>query len=533
MMKNKLVTLLCPTTVVCFFMEALFASCGQSQRVDNSVDTLADSVVAERRELPLYPDTALPSASRVSADITVFDTLATGRLASVESLYDGKQGWFTFRGNNLRNADYGGKVKGVPSKVVVDWKFLTDFDSSPTSMGTWGGGTGWTGQPLYVNWTSSQVEAFRKQSPGLTPDFTNQEIIVASLCGRVYFLNFTNGRESRKSIDVTNPIKGTCSLDPSMNGNLYVGQGIPKETPVGQVGINLFSHSRTFFSGADRKAWRGWVAYDSSPLAIGGYLFWPGENGTIYKYTITDNALSLHSTLRYRCKGVAPGVENSMCAYNNYGWFGDNRGNIICIELNTLKPVWHYDNHDDIDGSPVCEVEGDVPYIYVGCEVDKQGDNGICYFVKLNGLTGQKVWEQQIECRKLNLGGKHFDGGLYCTPLLGKGDCSNLIFANICQRNTSANAEFTAFDKSTGEVVYRVALNSFAWSSPVAFYNENNQMFVFTGDSSGFAYLIEAKTGKVLFKQHMVNNFESSPVVVDNHLVVGSRGREIYRFSVE
>ena len=169
----------------------------------------------------------------------------------------------------------------------------------------------------------------------------------------------------------------------------------------------------------------------------------------------------------------------------------------------------------------------------MGCEVDKQGDNGICYFVKLNGLTGQKVWEQQIECRKLNLGGKHFDGGLYCTPLLGKGDCNNLIFANICQRNTSANAEFTAFDKSTGEVVYRVALNSFAWSSPVAFYNENNQMFVFTGDSSGFAYLIEAKTGKVLFKQHMVNNFESSPVVVDNHLVVGSRGREIYRFSVE
>ncbi|MBP5628260.1 MAG: dehydrogenase, partial [Bacteroidaceae bacterium] len=59
------------------------------------------------------------------------------------------------------------------------------------------------------------------------------------------------------------------------------------------------------------------------------------------------------------------------------------------------------------------------------------------------------------------------------------------------------------------------------------------QAFIFTGDSSGNAYLIEGKTGNVLFREHMVNNFESSPVVVGNHFVVGSRGSEIYRFSLE
>ena len=131
------------------------------------------------------------------------------------------------------------------------------------------------------------------------------------------------------------------------------------------------------------------------------------------------------------------------------------------------------------------------------------------------------------------MGGKHFDGGLYCTPLPGKGDCRDLLFANICQRDNSSNAEFTAFSKETGEIVYRTALKAFAWSSPVAFLNEKGQTFIFTGDSSGNAYLIEGKTGRIIFTEHMVNNFESSPVVVDNHLVVGSRGTEIYRFSIQ
>lgn len=487
---------------------AFLLSCGNKAEKTEAVDT-----TMEKEEPSLLPDTTLPSAEVVSYTLEIADTTDNGELSSLENLYDGKEGWFTFRGNPMRNADYGGKVKGTPSRIVKDWQFDTHFDGSKTSMGTWGGGTGWTGQPLYLR--------------------ESNEIIVASLCERVYFLDFQSGTERRPYIDVTNPIKGTCSLEPTQRRLLFVGQGIPKERPMGQIVIDLQRHERVFFSGADSKAGRGWGAFDSSPIVAGGFLFWPGENGTIYKYKVQDSTVTLHTALRYRCRGAAPGVENSMCVYRNYGFFGDNHGNIICINLNTMRPVWHYNNYDDIDGSIVCEEEDGVPYLYTGCEVDKQGDRGICHIVKLNGLTGEQVWEQQIACRKLNLGGKHFDGGLYCTPLPGKGDCKDLLFANICQRDNSSNAEFTAFSKQTGEIVYRTPLNAFAWSSPVAFYNEQHKTFIFTGDSSGNAYLIEGKTGRILFKEHMVNNFESSPIVVDNHFVVGSRGKEIYRFSVE
>jgi outer membrane protein assembly factor BamB len=89
-----------------------------------------------------------------------------------------------------------------------------------------------------------------------------------------------------------------------------------------------------------------------------------------------------------------------------------------------------------------------------------------------------------------------------------------------------------AISRKTGEIVYRTRLQHYAWSSPVAFYTPDQKMYIFTGDVTGNAYLIEAETGRIIFKKQMVNNFESSPVVIDNTFVVGSRGREIYKFRI-
>jgi hypothetical protein len=57
-------------------------------------------------------------------------------------------------------------------------------------------------------------------------------------------------------------------------------------------------------------------------------------------------------------------------------------------------------------------------------------------------------------------------------------------------------------------------------------------MYIFTGDVTGYAYLIEGESGRIIYKKLMANNFESSPVVVGNTVVVGSRGREIYKFRI-
>ena len=513
---------------------AILSACGgQTDRTEGCVvdsDSIyrADSIA--KAPLPAEP---LASMDEIDFSITRFDTVTDGNISDLSDLYQDAPGSMTFRGGPLRDANYGGRVKGNPKEIVNVWTFKTESDMTKTSMGTWGGGSGWTGQPVLVQWSDALMARFKKESPALTADFGRNEIIVGSLCGKVYFINFDSGKASREPLDVTNPIKGSVSLDPRLNGNLFVGQGIPKVQPMGQMAFNIFTHEQTFFSGRDANAWVGWGAFDSSPIVVGDFLFWPGENGTIYKYHISGNTLSPHTTLRLHAKGDnAAGVENSICIYKNYGWFGTNHGDIVCIDLNTMQPIWHYDNHDDIDASIVCELSDGTPYIYSGCEVDRQGNTGTSYFVKLNGLTGEKVWETKIPCSKLNLNGKHFDGGFYSTPLLGRGDCDSLIFANVCQRDDSKRAEFTAFNRHTGKIVYQIPLKNFAWSSPVGFVNENDKFYVFAGDASGNAYLIDAKKGETIFTQVMCNNFESSPVVRGNQLVVGSRGQEIHKFEI-
>jgi outer membrane protein assembly factor BamB len=165
-------------------------------------------------------------------------------------------------------------------------------------------------------------------------------------------------------------------------------------------------------------------------------------------------------------------------------------------------------------------------------EIDKQGSTGYCFFTKLDATTGELIWQNKIKCRKLGSSEKPIEGGMFATPLFGHGNCEGLIFTNICGLGTSDVGTFIAISRKTGEIVYRTRLSTYAWSSPVAFYTPDERMYVFTGDIYGNAYLIDAKSGKIIFKQTMANNFESSPVVVGNSLVVGSRGREIYRFEI-
>ncbi|MCM1349165.1 MAG: PQQ-binding-like beta-propeller repeat protein [Firmicutes bacterium] len=445
--------------------------------------------------------------------------------------YSTAPGVFTFRGGLKRQADFGGTVSGTPSQIIVDWTFHTQEDYSQTSVGSWGGGTGWTGQPLYVEWPDSCL-AKMKSSGVVESDFSGKEIMVGSLFGSVYFIDFNTGKASRKAIPVGNPIKGTISLDPTLNGNLYVGQGVPGKRPFGALAIDLYKNEQFHFFAEDPKAQRRWGAYDSSPLRIGQFLFRPGENGGFYKLTAKPGELAMHSVLRYTVGGSAPGIESSMAAYSNYGFIADNHGNILGVNLDNMKPVWLYQLGDDIDATPVIAVEDGTPYLYVGCEIDLQ-DAGSAKFVKLNALNGEEVWLSQIEGRRHNIEKKHFDGGFYASAVLGEGNCENLLFTNCVKNTKGQNGCLVALDRTTGKIVYETPLKYYAWSSPVKFVNESGQMFIVTGDCTGNLYIINAADGKILATQHVGNNFESSPVIIGNQLVVGSRGNSIFKVSIK
>lgn len=520
--------------VVAFVIFAF--SCEERNRTSqNDTVVSTDSVTIAEESVEPFPDTMYASVELLTYKIDTFCTDVKGDIADIKDLYANVPGIFCFRGGPLRDMPYSGRVTGRPSRIEVDWCFKTDMDQRKVLGTSWGGGSGWTGQPLYIKWPHDKLERIKRENNHLTSDFDDEEIIVASLCSKVYFINFNTGKASREAMETRNPVKGTPSIDPRLNGNYYLGQGLPCEQPFGAVLYNLFTNEQKSVFGMDQDAWRNWGAYDSNPIVVGDFLIRPGENGTLYKFLAKTDTLIKHTTLRYHEKKGwgSPGMESSIAVCRNYGYVGDNKGNILCVNLNTMKPVWCYWNHDDTDATIVLEIEDGIPYLYTSCECDKQGQNGYSYFTKLNGLNGDTVWVQPIPCHKRQVFGSEREGGMFSTPLIGHGNCEGLIFANFCTLDKPNLGRCCCIDKKTGRIIYSLDTELYLWSSPIAYYNEKDELFVLFGDIIGNLYLIDGKTGEILVKEKFGNNFESSPIPIGNCAVVGSRGREIYKFSIK
>ncbi|MBR1995025.1 MAG: PQQ-binding-like beta-propeller repeat protein [Alistipes sp.] len=479
------------------------------------------------------PDTCYRSAEVLVVAIERLDTTTTATIDLDKIDYPSDQ-IFTFRGSPERDMPQQGCLVAPPDSIVQVWCYQTGSDDRTTQYGTWYGGAGWTGQPLYVEWSDSLVAQQRASSSAVTDHFAAREVIVGSLSGEICFLDFESGKASRAPYQTGNPIKGTPSLDPRLNGLLYVGQGVPHETPFGALTFDLMSHRIISCFDYDPKAWRGWGAYDSSPVVVGDFVIRPGENGGLYKWVAHPEAdsMHLHTVMRYRVKGQkAAGMEASAAIYRNYCYTLDNHGNVVCTNLDTMHPVWYFFNGDDCDASPLLLIEEAIPMLYVGSAVDKQGEQGYCHFTKLDGRNGEVVWQQRFPCERISLYGRAREAGMFATPLVGRGDCEGLLFTNLCGLE-GERGTFVAIDRRTGQIRYRTALKHYSWSSPVGLYTPEGALFVFTGDVTGYGYLIEGATGTIRFVKHLAANFEASPIVVGDRIVIGSRGREIYQFQV-
>ena len=149
-MKNKFFVAIKTAAVSVSALMIVMVSCksGNGEDVDNNAaDTL-------EKEIPLedlfLPDTAYASVQKVVYEVEKTDTLPHF-LKDVEDRYASDFSTFTFRRNMLRDASFSGKLDHRPETVEIAWQFNTPEDNYKTSLGNWGGGTGWTGQPIYVH----------------------------------------------------------------------------------------------------------------------------------------------------------------------------------------------------------------------------------------------------------------------------------------------------------------------------------------------------------------------------------------------
>jgi outer membrane protein assembly factor BamB len=164
--------------------------------------------------------------------------------------------------------------------------------------------------------------------------------------------------------------------------------------------------------------------------------------------------------------------------------------------------------------------------------VDKQGELGFSYLRKLNALTGKEVWLNKIPAQSIVFKEKTFNGGMLSTPLLGKHQAKDLLYVCISQPAKSSAGQLMAIDKQTGKVKFSTKLNAYSWSSPVGFYTNKGEPFVLIGDVVGNIYLIDGLSGEKIFAKNLGGNFEASPAVMDDQLIIGSRGNKIYKFKI-
>lgn len=458
-------------------------------------------------------------------------------------------GVVTFRGDNFRSGAAYGTANVSSKSLSVVWKNTTGGLADSDGF-NWTG-SGWTGQALVAKWP----EATRKNMTAMY-DWAREkkdlvEVIHATLDGYVHFYELSTGEKTRDALFLGFNFKGAGALDPRGYPILYVGAGVDSSAKgsARALVVNLLDNSIMFeFGKNDGFADRGWYMFDSSPLvsADTDQLIYPGESGILYiihlntKYDEANGTLSVDpdNIVKWKYKGTRTGskywlgVESSAAIINHYAFLADNGGNLMCLDLNTLKLVWVQDILDDTNCSPVVSIEDGHPYIYISTSFHmgwRSSSKAEIPIFKIDAETGEIVWKTSYECYTVS----DLSGGVQGTIAVGKNKLSDMIFVPVARTPGAGSGTLVALKKDNGEKVWERETSVYSWSSPVDFYDKDGNGYLAYCNTGFNLYLIDGKTGDVLDQMNLGGNIEASPVVYNSNIVVGTRANRTYCIEVK
>ncbi len=468
----------------------------------------------------------------------------------------GLRGLLTFRGNYARNMTAVGTSSLEKEKFTAGgWTYSTGKVLKSNGVDYWSG-NGWTGQPVIIRWDDDVKRKMNlydtaKNKSGLI------EVIYPGMDGCIHFLDMETGEETRPTIYVGMTFKGTASLYPDGTPLLFCGSG---DAQTGQFGENvcqrfyiysLMDGSLLYEGGYnDDLAPRTWHAYDSSPIIdpVTDTLIQPGENGVIYTMKLNtryDKAAGTVSVSpsefvnytftiedKYSQTGYLWGSECSGAVYGGYLYIGDNAGTFYCLDLNTMSMVWVQELNEDINSSPVFEIDGENKFVYVATTLKYNYNShsmGEASIYKLNAMNGEIIWKKPYEVHTV----KGYAGGVLSTGVLGSGIVADYIFYSVSKLPDIEGGMLVALDKRTGEEAWTLDLDMYSWSSTVLTFSQTGRAYLLQGCQNGDLLLINAANGKVLDKRNFGSAIEATPVIYGNRIVLATRSEKILGVAIE
>lgn len=463
------------------------------------------------------------------------------------SKYAQLDGIFAFRGDNFRSGSAFGVADIQEKRFGESWTQPVTSLSAPD--GNFWSGCGWTGQPLLVTWPKETRQIMNLYDWAKEAD-TLTEVIYATMDGHVYFLELETGRATRDALNMGFTFKGAGSVDPRGYPVLYVGAGyVSNQGPARAFAISLIDFSTLFtFGNGDSFALRDWPCFDSSPLidAETDQLIYPGENGILYlvklntAYDETAGTLTMEPDItRWRYQGVRSstssywlGMEDSAVVWQGHLIMADNGGNLMCLDLDTLKLDWVQDVLDDTNCSPVLELEDGHPYVYIGTSFHlgwRSSSTADVPAMKVDAVTGEIVWQRDYTCYSEN----GVSGGIQGTMALGQKKMQDLVLVPVSRTGTSSGGIVTALDKATGETVWTYSSDSYTWGSPTIVYDKAGNGYVIFGTLMGTLCMLDGSTGELLDSKDMGAHMEATVAAYNDYIVVGTRTNYIYGIKLE
>jgi outer membrane protein assembly factor BamB len=448
---------------------------------------------------------------------------AAPALAGHGAPYGAVDGLTMFRGNPTRSW-YG---RGLPDAPEVAWQFPAGRERLCSESTAAGGtkewcGTGWTGQP--VVWDR--------------PDGTT-EVIVGAYDRQVHFLDAATGLPSRPAFRTGDLVKGSVTLDPDGFPLLYVGSRDDRYRVLAldrDVPTELFAltpHSQ----GVWNDDW------DGNGVVVDGVLLLGGEDSWFRAVDLrraigTDGLVTVDPVVL----AEVPGWDDELIA-----GLGDWNVSIESSPLVVGDTVYVVNSGGLVSGFDTSRVrDGELPRTFrywLGDDADATlvaGPDGILYAaVELErGLPRAREVGQLVALDPARAGDPRLwgvavpprpeiagdDGGIWATPAI-HGDHLYV---------TTHPGDLLVVDRHTGEVVHAERVGYHEWSSPVVV--DDTLLLGLCDRGRLRAYDLTDPTAPATLWEARVPTggcIESTPAVWDGGVYVGSRDGHVYGFRAD